>query len=166
MSNSDVCDQLKFAHASQRVDALCAPAKAGRVAVVGKAINEASFAKTMPEGTTVGIFLQRIALKVKEYAGQIEQAGIGKERPGEACSEARSLIHICASCPSQVLRLQASLLPWQGRINADRIHLAAKLEAASKAKNCDYHAAHKADRDLPHFCKPLLKSRQNSQKVL
>eukprot|EP00434_Breviolum_minutum_P033799 symbB.v1.2.029907.t1/scaffold3322.1/size91521/5 len=46
--------------------------RAGRVAVVGKAINE-----------------------VREYAGQIEQA---------------------------------SLLPWQGRINADRIHLAAKLE--------------------------------------
>ena len=113
----------------------CAPAKAGRVAVVGKAINEASLAKTIVlggnNGTTVGILLQRIALKVREYAGQIEQAGIGKERPGEACSEARSLIHICAStCPSQVLRLQASLLPWQGRINADRIHLAAKLEAA------------------------------------
>ena len=62
----------------------CAPAKAGRVAVVGKAINEASFAKTIAEGTTVGILPQRIALKVREYAGQIEQAGIGKERPGEA----------------------------------------------------------------------------------
>lgn len=54
------------------------------MAVVGKAINEASFAKTIAEGTTVGILLQRIALKVREYAGQIEQAGIGKERPGEA----------------------------------------------------------------------------------